>query len=64
MERLDDESLLADPSPLRPWFDAALDGPSLPLELTRVSGGASNSLFLVRRGDRRYALRRPPATVP
>ena len=61
IDRLDDASLLADPSPLRPWFDAALGGTSLPLELTPVSGGASNSLFLVRRGERRYALRRPPA---
>ncbi|QEH76883.1 phosphotransferase family protein [Sphingomonas sp. C8-2] len=62
-ERLDDESLLADPAPLRPWFDALLGGRSLPITLTRVSGGASNSLFLVRRGECRYALRRPPATA-
>jgi aminoglycoside phosphotransferase (APT) family kinase protein len=62
-ERIDDATLIADPSPLRPWFDSALGGASLPLRLTGVSGGSSNSLFRVDRGERRFALRRPPATA-
>jgi aminoglycoside phosphotransferase (APT) family kinase protein len=62
-ERLDDDALIADPSALRPWLDDVLGGPSLPPVLTRVSGGASNSLFRVERGGHAYALRRPPATA-
>jgi aminoglycoside phosphotransferase (APT) family kinase protein len=46
-----------------PWFDSVLGGASLPVTLTKVSGGASNSLFRVDRGGRRFALRRPPATA-
>ncbi|WP_310022555.1 phosphotransferase family protein [Croceicoccus sp. BE223] len=59
--RLSDEALVADPEPLRSWFDRELGGPSLSLTLERVSGGASNSLMRVTRGDRQFALRRPPA---
>lgn len=61
--RASDEALIADPSILQGWFDEAVGGPSAPLALTRVSGGASNSLFRVDRGNERYALRRPPATA-
>lgn len=35
----------------------------MPIALTRVTGGASNSLFRVERGSQSYALRRPPATT-
>ncbi|KCZ94228.1 phosphotransferase family protein [Hyphomonas johnsonii] len=59
--RLDDEALIADPSPLVPWFDAQLGGQSRDLTLEKISGGASNSLLRVTRGARQYALRRPPA---
>lgn len=58
-----DEALIADPSILQAWFDEAVGGPSVPLALSRVSGGSSNSLFRVDRGSERYALRRPPATA-
>ena len=60
---IDDDALVADPSPLQPWFDEQLGGASTPLLLTKVSGGASNSLLRVQRGDRFYALRRPPAVA-
>lgn len=59
--RIDDDTLIRDPQPLRRWFDMTLGGPSLPLVLEAVSGGASNSLLRVRRGARSFALRRPPA---
>lgn len=60
---ISDDALVADPSPLQPWFDEQLGGAATPLSLTRISGGASNSLLRVRRGDRHYALRRPPAVA-
>ena len=61
--RIDDAVLTANPAPLAGWFDAVLGGPALPLTLTSVSGGASNSLFRVERGGETFALRRPPATI-
>lgn len=61
-ERLSDEQLLVNPAVLQGWFDETLGGASRPIELTRVSGGSSNSLFRVTRGGRAFALRRPPAT--
>ncbi len=60
--RIEDDALVADPSPLAGWF-AEVVGGEAPLTLTPVSGGASNSLFRVQRGDECYALRRPPATA-
>ncbi len=60
---IDDSALVADPSPLQSWFDEQLGGKSTPLSLTKVSGGASNSLLRVQRGDGFYALRRPPAVA-
>lgn len=54
--------MIADPAGLQAWFDANVPGEAGPIALTRVKGGASNVLFQVRRGDERYALRRPPRT--
>lgn len=61
MERLNDQQLIARPEILQGWFDEQLGGPSLPLQLELVMGGASNSLLKVKRGDQVFALRRPPA---
>lgn len=60
-ERLSDDQLIANPGVLTGWFDAQLGGASMPLSLEKIAGGASNSLLRVRRGDRSFALRRPPA---
>src|SRR5262249_4981514 len=42
----------------------ALPGRGEPLTVRFITGGASNELFEIRRGDARLALRRPPAKVP
>jgi aminoglycoside phosphotransferase (APT) family kinase protein len=56
---------LIDPERLARWMDERdLPGKGSPVELRFVSGGASNELFEVRRGDVRMALRRPPRVVP
>lgn len=62
-DRITDEALIADPTPLGRWFDAQLGGASLPLSLEKISGGSSNSLLRVTRGSERFALRRPPAVA-
>jgi aminoglycoside phosphotransferase (APT) family kinase protein len=35
-----------------------------PVEARYISGGASNEIFEIRRGDARWALRRPPRSAP
>jgi aminoglycoside phosphotransferase (APT) family kinase protein len=56
---------LVDPERLARWMDARdLPGRGEPLTARFVTGGASNELFDIRRGDARMALRRPPRTVP
>lgn len=56
---------LADPERLARWMDTrGLPGAGLPLEATFVTGGASNEIFELRRGEHRMALRRPPSIVP
>jgi len=53
------------PDALARWMDAnGLPGAGSPIEARFVTGGASNELFEIRRGDARMALRRPPAKVP
>ena len=42
----------------------ALPGDGEPIESRFISGGASNEIFEIRRGDHRWALRRPPRIVP
>jgi aminoglycoside phosphotransferase (APT) family kinase protein len=47
------------------WMDlVGLPGRGEPVESTFISGGASNELYEIRRGEHRMALRRPPAKVP
>ncbi|MDG2303211.1 MAG: phosphotransferase family protein [Candidatus Binatia bacterium] len=41
-----------------------LPGKGSPLEINFISGGASNEIFEIRRGEARLALRRPPRKVP
>lgn len=56
---------LVDPERLGRWMDAqGLPGAGLPITARFITGGASNELFEIRRGDVRYALRRPPRKVP
>jgi aminoglycoside phosphotransferase (APT) family kinase protein len=56
---------LVKPERLARWMDAQrLPGAGSPVEGRYVSGGASNELFEIRRGDVRMALRRPPRKAP
>ena len=56
---------LVDPEALARWMDArGLPGAGEPVEARFVTGGASNELFEIRRGEARMALRRPPREVP
>jgi aminoglycoside phosphotransferase (APT) family kinase protein len=53
-----------DPSSLRAWLLANLDGvPDEPIELDLIAGGASNVTIGVRLGDRELVVRRPPVTA-
>jgi aminoglycoside phosphotransferase (APT) family kinase protein len=66
-DRSDDERTrgLVDAEVLARWMDArGLPGAGSPVEARFVSGGASNEIFEIRRGDVRMALRRPPRKVP
>jgi aminoglycoside phosphotransferase (APT) family kinase protein len=50
---------------LQRWMDArGLPGSGAPLSARYISGGASNEIFALQRGDVRMALRKPPAKVP
>lgn len=54
-----------DVAALEQWMDAeGLPGSGEPLTATFISGGASNEIFELRRGDTHLALRKPPAKVP
>jgi len=47
------------------WMDAQeLPGRGEPVTSTFISGGASNEIFEIRRGEFRAVLRRPPRVVP
>ena len=47
------------------WMDAQkLPGSGSPLATRYISGGASNEIFELQRGDVRMALRKPPSKVP
>lgn len=53
------------PDALARWMDAqGLPGAGAPLEARFISGGASNEIFEIIRGDARMVLRRPPRKVP
>jgi len=45
---------------LERYLDERLPGAGSPLELERIGEGHSNITYLVRRGDERFVLRRPP----
>ena len=56
---------LVRPEALARWMDARhLPGAGEPIEARFISGGASNEIFEISRGDVRMALRRPPRKVP
>ena len=47
------------------WMDdQELPGRGEPVTSTFISGGASNEIFEIRRGEFRAVLRRPPRVVP
>jgi aminoglycoside phosphotransferase (APT) family kinase protein len=56
---------LVDPDALAKWMDEkGLPGKGETLEAVFISGGSSNEIFGIRRGEFRAALRRPPRVVP
>jgi aminoglycoside phosphotransferase (APT) family kinase protein len=56
---------LVDPVVLGKWMDERnLTGAGQPVSVRFISGGASNEIFEITRGDMRLALRRPPRNVP
>jgi aminoglycoside phosphotransferase (APT) family kinase protein len=56
---------LIDPAALGRWMDEqGLPGKGEPVELRYISGGASNEIFEIGRGQHRMVLRRPPRVVP
>ena len=56
---------LVDAERLARWLDERdLPGQGAAIEARFVTGGASNELFEIRRGEVRMALRRPPRVVP
>src|SRR5216117_1958084 len=59
------EPTIADLARLAEWLDDhGIPGGGQPLSVRFVSGGASNEIFELARGDHRFALRRPPAELP
>ena len=46
------------------WLDTEGIAPGEPIEISLISGGTSNDIFLVQRGGRRMVLRKPPEIVP
>jgi aminoglycoside phosphotransferase (APT) family kinase protein len=55
---------LAPPAVLRPWFAEHVPGArDEPVAVRRLTGGRSNEVFVVRQGERTWALRRPAATA-
>ena len=56
---------LIEPVALGAWMDAqGLPGQGEPVASRFISGGASNEIFEICRGEHRWALRRPPRKVP
>jgi aminoglycoside phosphotransferase (APT) family kinase protein len=63
-EHADNEPAI-DTDALARWMDAEhLPGSGAPLTARYISGGASNEIFALQRGDNLMALRKPPAKVP
>lgn len=64
---------MSEPTPTAPsidadrlaaWMDSVGIGAGLPLSWSFISGGSQNEIFEVRRGEQRWALRRPPLQAP
>jgi aminoglycoside phosphotransferase (APT) family kinase protein len=56
---------LVDVEKLGRWMDEqGLPGEGAPIDMSFISGGASNEIFDIRRGGERMVLRRPPRNVP
>lgn len=56
---------LVNPEGLARWMDERkLPGAGSPIEARLISGGASNEIFEIVRGDVRLVMRRPPRKVP
>jgi len=56
---------LVDADALGKWMDEKnLPGQGEPVEAIFISGGSSNEIFSIQRGEFRAALRRPPRVVP
>jgi aminoglycoside phosphotransferase (APT) family kinase protein len=56
---------LIDRESLGRWMDEqGLPGKGEPIETKYLSGGSSNEIFEIRRGEHSFALRRPPRKVP
>lgn len=65
MSEADSIEGLIDAAKLEAWMDAqGLPGAGAPLALRPISGGASNEIIEVKRGDAHMVLRRPPRNVP
>jgi aminoglycoside phosphotransferase (APT) family kinase protein len=58
--QISEASRLVDPARLDDWLGDRVPGRGSPLQARRMSEGASNEIFLVRRGDHEWILRRPP----
>ena len=50
---------LVDPARLAAWLDDRLPGAGEPLGVERITSGASNEVFVLRRADAEWVLRRP-----
>jgi aminoglycoside phosphotransferase (APT) family kinase protein len=50
---------LVDPARLVAWLDDRVPGAGAPLGVERITSGASNEVFVLRRADQEWVLRRP-----
>ncbi|WP_405735296.1 phosphotransferase family protein [Streptomyces sp. NBC_01537] len=46
------------------WLDTQHIAPGEPVDASYISGGTSNDIYSITRGDRRLVLRKPPEKVP
>lgn len=56
---MNDARALADPRRLASWMDSVGLAEGAPIEVEPLPGGASNAMFVVRRGGHTWVLRRP-----
>ena len=55
---------LVDPVRLAAWLDSHGLAPGDPLEVERITSGASNEVFVLHRGEHKWVLRRPSPSSP